>query len=395
MKRRVVITGTGYFSAIGNNISDVIDNIKNDNINESSISLERDVKVRVVDAFNVKDFTGRDKKVKYLNRGAQFGVAAALKAFVNSGIDKNIEKAGLITSFGPNLDIGGEINSVSNGTISKKDLNALWLLRFLPNTATSVIASRTGFHGENSTVSTACASSLNAIGEAFRKIKDGYLDVALTGGGDSRVSYGGLLAYEMAGALSKSNIHRPFDHERDGFISGEGGAFLMLEELSHAQKRSANIFAEVKGFSLSLDNTSLTAPDPTGIYAERSMRNALSEANITPSSVDLISSHGTGTNLNDDVEADLIKRVYGEQSKAISIKSWSGHLSTACGALETSLSIDFMRSSFIPKIRGLKNPISDINFNLKNTDESIETVALQNFGFGGQNCALIIKKWNE
>jgi 3-oxoacyl-[acyl-carrier-protein] synthase II len=395
MKRRVVITGSGYLSAIGNNISDVIENIVDDKIAESHISFDREVKVRVVENFDVKKYTGREKKTKYLNRGAGFSVAAALKAFEASGLKKNIERAGLITSSGPNLDFGSEIDSIYDGEISRKGLNALWLLRFLPNTASTVIAGKTGFHGENVNFSTACASSLNAIGEAYRKIKDGYLDVALTGGGDSRVSEGGLLAYEMAGALSKKNKQRPFDKERDGFIAGEGGGFLMLEELSHAVRRSANILGEVKGFGMSLDSGSLTAPDPTGIYAEKAMKEAIKDAGVAQSQIDLISAHGTGTNLNDDVEADLINRVYGNKPKVISIKSWSGHLSTACGALETALTLDFMNSGFIPKIRNLKDPISDINFNLKNIEDGFNTAALQNFGFGGQNCSLIIQKWTK
>jgi 3-oxoacyl-[acyl-carrier-protein] synthase II len=309
---------------------------------------------------------------------------------------------GLFVGVGPNLDVGGEFPEITNGDIDRQDLSALWILKFLPNTAASAIAKLAGIHGENFTVTTACSASLQAIGEAFRKIKDGYLDTALAGGGDSRLSRGGILAYKKAHALYTGNsdpekASRPFDCDRKGFVSGEGGAFFILEEMECAKRRGSNIYAEVCGFGSSLDGYSMTDPDPDGKCAETAVCAALSEAGIPPRQIDLVSAHGTGTLLNDSMEANLISRIYGNDGPSVfALKSWIGHASSACGALELAICLACMHDNYIPAVRNLDNPIHPtLNFVRKGKDCSYNTVMLENFGFGGQNSVLIVKKMGD
>ncbi|MFH2091941.1 MAG: beta-ketoacyl-[acyl-carrier-protein] synthase family protein, partial [Pseudomonadota bacterium] len=330
-----------------------------------------------------------------------FSLASALEAVKTSGLDPDqLACAGLFTGAGPNMDIGNEIKKIDNGKIDPEGLSALWLLRFLPNTAAAMIADLTGIHGENFTISTACATGIQTLGEAFRKIRSGYLDVALAGSGDSRLNPGGVMAYKMAGALVTGSSspragHRPFDADRAGFAMGEGGGFFVFESLDHALARNAHILAEVCGFGSSMDAGSMTAPDPSGQWMEKAVTRALAEAQLDAFRIDVVSSHGTGTALNDAMEADLLNRVfYNSHPFVIALKSWIGHTSAACGAVELALVLCLMNQSFLPQIVNLKTPISqDLNFVTQNMDQAFNTVLLENFGFGGQNGALVVKKW--
>jgi len=336
MERRVVITSIGVISSLGSNIEEIIGNLKNENTSFEKSFFDDEVAVSPINGFDVKDFAGHFKDRRYLNRGAQFCVASGIEAVKESGLNKKLlAEAGLFLGTGPNLDIGGEFPDVKEGKIDRKDLMALWMLKFLPNTAASVIAKLAGIHGENQTLTTACSASLQAVGEAFRKIKNGYIDLAFAGGGDSRLSKSGILAYKKAQALyngidDTGKASRPFDKSRAGFVPGEGGAFFLLEELEHAKKRGAVIYGEICGYGASIDGYSMTAPEPGGIWAERAMNGALWEAELAPSDIDVISSHGTGTLLNDSMEADLIDRAYGEKPPfIIALKSWIGHIAAA------------------------------------------------------------------
>ncbi len=328
--------------------------------------------------FNLKEHTGRLKEARYLHRGAAFAVAAASEAIKDSGLD-NLADCGLFVGGGPNFDLGGELPQIHDGVIDEEQLAALWILKFLPNTAAAVIAKRWGIHGENLTVGTACAASLSAIGEAYRRIRDGYLNRALAGGGDSRLSSGGLLAYSRAGALwsgDDPDSYAPFSQERCGFIPGEGGACFMLEEFTAAKSRGATILAEICGFGSSMDGFNLTAPDPQGRYAEKAVRLAIEQAGLTPDEIELVAAHGTGTELNDAMEAELIERVC-PQAKVTALKSWTGHLAAACGAMELGL---ILSCHEIPGIRKQQSAGPATN------------ILLQNFGFGGQNAALVVKR---
>jgi 3-oxoacyl-[acyl-carrier-protein] synthase II len=327
-------------------------------------------------------------------------VASAIEAINQSGIKEDVlSGAGLFVGAGPNLDIGGEFPDILDGRMDREDLMALWMLRFLPNTAASAIAKYYGIHGENLTMTTACAASLQAIGEAFRKIKDGYLTLAFAGGGDSRLSPGGILAYKKATALfagngKPENASRPFDKARKGFVPGEGGAVFLLEERNHARRRGASILAEVCGYGSSMDGYNMTAPEPSGTWGEKALLMALQEAGMRSDKIDVVSAHGTGTPLNDEMEAGLLSRIFEKQAPfVVAIKSWIGHIAAACGALELAVLLACLKHNYLPGIRNLQNPChGELNFVRQGTACTVKTVLMENFGFGGQNSALIIKK---
>ncbi|MCF8068222.1 MAG: beta-ketoacyl-[acyl-carrier-protein] synthase family protein [Desulfobacterales bacterium] len=401
MTRRVVITSVGVISSLGFSQDEIIENLKQGSTSFKQPSFDREVVVSPVKGFNIKNFTGRFKDARYLNRGATFCVAAAANAIRKADLsDEMQEKAGLFVGSGPNFDIGGEFPEVHNGDLTKNKQAALWILKFLPNTAASVIAKYANIHGENTTIGTACSASLQAIGDAFRKIKDGYLDLAFAGGGDSRINSGGILAYKKARALytgeeKAKSASRPFDENRNGFVPGEGGAFFLLEDLEHAKKRKAPIFAEVCGFGCSIDGHNMTAPHPYGIWAEKAVRSAIKEADILPSEIDVVSTHGTGTLLNDAMESAMIESVFEEHKpEIIALKSWIGHLASSCGAVELAICLSLMKNNYLPEIRNLANACNrNISFVRKPKSESIKTMLIENFGFGGQNSTLIIKDY--
>jgi len=400
MKRRVAITSVGVVSSLGRTPGEIIKCLK-----KKAVAFERrvsdgEVVTAPVGNFNVRSYTGSFKDSRYLNRGAQFAVASALDAVRNSGrMGEQMAEAGLFVGAGPNLNIGGEFPDVSGGNIDRTGLQALWILKFLPNTAASVIARLMGIHGENLTVSTACSASLQAIGEAFRKIKGGYLNCALAGGGDSRLSPGGILAYRKAKALcinghDPAEASRPFDCGRNGFVPGEGGAFFLLEEFEEAKKRGAEIQAEICGYGCSLDAYNMTAPDRNGHRGKAAVTAALREAEVSSSQIDAVSAHGTGTILNDEREADLIYDLYGKtRPPVIALKSWIGHTSSACGALELAVTLACMREGYLPEIRNLNEPChGEVNFVRSGMHSPFGTAVIENFGFGGQNSALVVKR---
>ncbi len=399
MAKRVVITSMGVISSLGINPDEIIKNLNEDNVTFERPSFDNDVVTCPIKGFNVKDFSGRFKYARYLNRGAELGLAAAIEAIKDSGLDQNqLVEAGIFAGAGPNMDISGEFPEIKDGNLDREDLAALWILKFLPNTLNSAIAQYAGIHGENLTINTACSASLQAIGEGYRKIKDGYLSLAFAGGGDSRISRGGILSYKKAQALytgsdEPENSCMPFDARRKGFVPGEGGAFFLLEDMEHARSRGANIIAEICGFGSSIDGYNMTAPEPSGKWGEKAIYAAMDESEISPDNIDIISTHGTGTPLNDDMESNIVARIFGDMNPpVISLKSWIGHVAAACGALELAICLSCMREDYLPRIRNLEEPCNDnINFVRNSKEHSIKTALLENFGFGGQNSALIIK----
>jgi 3-oxoacyl-[acyl-carrier-protein] synthase II len=393
--RQVVITGIGAITSAGSSAHQMISSLKKGMTGFEYFN--SDCVICAIKDFDLNDYTGRFKNKRYLNRGASLAVAAAMTAIKNSCLDDDaLNKAGLYTGAGPNLDIENEFPEIKNHRADWQKIQALWMLKFLPNTAASVISQLAGIHGECITFGTACAASLQAIGEAYRKIKDGYLDIALAGGGDSRLNSGAMMAYKKARSIYVGDDHpdhasRPFDHNRKGFVPGEGAAFFMLEEKQHAMKRNADIHAEILGFGVSIDGYRMTDPHPKGIYAQEAVMRSLQEANLNPKDIDVIASHGTGTVQNDRVEADLIDCVFGESAHVIALKSWIGHLSAACGAAELSLCLACIKYNYIPEIRNLYNPChSTVNFVRSPKKYSYRKLLLENFGFGGQNCVIII-----
>lgn len=393
----------GIISALGHCPETILRSFKNDQVCFRRSRHDPEIVISPVCGFDVKAYTGRFKNLRYLNPGFQFALAAAVAAVENAGIDKAcLDLAGLFAGVGPNLDLEKELVAIKNGQLDDSALNALWMLRFLPNTGASAISQVLGIHGENLTIATACSASLQAIGQAYRKIKHGYLDVAMAGGGDSRLSSGGILAYRKAQALCMVNgtpdtASRPFDESRNGFVPGEGGAFFVLENIAHARQRGAHIYAEICGYSATMDGYAMTAPRPDGKFARLAIQNVLREANILPEQIDYVSAHGTGTQLNDQVEADVIADVFGGRTPyVIGLKSWIGHVSAACGAVELGLNLVLLGNELLPAIRNLKHPCrSDVAFVNKTMAFAAEHVLIENFGFGGQNAALVIRKWKS
>lgn len=400
MKRRVVITAMSVVSSLGHNPRKIMNSFKEGRATFERPSFDGEVVIAPIKNFNLREYTGPFKDSRYLNRGARFAAASAMEAIRNSGYRKeDLQDAGLFIGTGPNLDIGGEFPEVRSGDIDRQDLQALWILRFLPNTAASAIAKLAGIHGENLTVSTACSASLQAVGEAYRRIKDGYLKRAFAGGGDSRLSPGGILAYKKAKALYTGNeapdgASRPFDNSRCGFVPGEGGAFFLLEELRAAEKRGAEILGEICGYGCTLDAYNLTAPEKGVEKGKIAVASALREAGMFPSEIEVISAHGTSTILNDEREANLIADLYGKETpRVIALKSWIGHASSACGALELASLLICMREGYLPEIRNLSDPChGEINFIMQGKNVSFRSAIIENFGFGGQNSALVIRR---
>jgi len=397
--KRVVITASASISPLGTNNNEIIQFLKSKKTSFEKSTIDPDCTVCPVKDFNLTNYTGKFKNKRYLNRGAALSVAAAIEAINKAKLSKKeLEKSGLFIGAGPNLDIENEFCDITDKKVNWNKLQALWLLKFLPNTAASAISQIAGIHGECSTIGTACAASLQSIGNAFRSIKNGNLDIAIAGGGDSRLSKGAIMAYKKAqsiytGDASPHKACRPFDQNRKGFVSGEGAAFFVLETFEHAKKRNANILAEIIGYGATIDGYTMTAPQKDGKYAQKAIFQALKEANTKLYNIDLISAHGTGTILNDKMEAEMIDRLFGElKPMIIAIKSWIGHLSAACGAVELFISLACMEYAYIPEIRNLKKPCNtSINLLKKSVSKKVKTLLIENFGFGGQNCALIVR----
>ncbi len=400
---RVVITGIGAVTSLGNTADEIMDAFSHNKTAFRRSEIDKDLVVCPVEQFNLKFHTGRFKNSRYLTKGSAFALAAAIDAVKDAGIShENLHHAGLFVGAGPNLDLGNEFPDIRNGEIKWDRRAALWVLKFLPNTAASAISQYLDMHGESATFGTACAASLQAMGTAFQKIKWGEQTAALAGGGDSRLSQGALMAYKKADALfngtgDSDRACRPFDKNRKGFVCGEGGAMFVMEDLEHAQKRGARIYAEICGFAATADGHNMTAPEPDGKWARVAVKKAVEQAGVKMNDIDLVSAHGTSTPLNDAVEADMLKSFFESAATAVmGIKSWIGHLSAACGAAELAISLFCAAKGNFPAIRNLENPCADFGgFLDKPIRFQPKTLLIENFGFGGQNCAMVVKPWKK
>lgn len=385
MHRRVVITGSGFVLPLGDNRKDVFSALHEPYGPFIRSAEDAEVAVCPVPGFDLKAQVGRCKNARYLTRGQQFCLAAAVKAIDDAGLGQGqLDQAGLFLGLGPNLEA------------RPRDDKALWLLDFLPNTAASVMAEMLGVHGENLTILTACAASTQALGQAFRTVSAGLADVALAGGGDSRLSPAALQAYKQAGVLALGFERpelacRPFDQSRSGFAIGEGGAVFALESLDHAQRRGATILAEIVSASSSLDGGSLTGPDPEGRAGQAAVRRCL--AGLGDDNLCVLA-HGTGTILNDQVEGHILAQTAQKAEAIAAFKSRIGHLAAACGCAELALGLVCSAQSFFPSIAGLENPCQgDLPLLRSARKLRPRSLLLQSFGFGGQNACLGVRPW--
>ena len=411
--KRVVVTGLGTISPIGNNIPEFWENLKN-GVSGAAIIKKFDAsKFRTHFACEVKDYNPDNyfdkKEAKRLDLYAQFALIAAAEAIKDSNLDLekiNHNKAGVIWGSG----VGGidtltqEVKEyVKGGEIPK--FSPFFIPKMISDIAAGHISMKYNFRGPNFTTVSACASATNAIIDAFNYIRLNKAEIIITGGSEASVNEAGLGGFTAMKALSTRNddpktASRPFDIDRDGFVMGEGGAALILEEYEHAKKRGAKIYAELVGGGLSADAHHLTAPHPEGEGAVLVMNNALEDAGMKPEEVDYVNVHGTSTPLGDIAEPLALKKVFGEHAYKLSIsstKSMTGHLLGAAGAIESVACILAIKYGIIPPTINQFNFDTNIDSKLDFTFNKAKArdikVALSNtFGFGGHNASVIFKK---
>lgn len=409
MGRRVVITGVGIVSPIGNNIVETWENAKKSYCGIDFIKSysTKDLKVKLageIKNLNINDFI--DKKVarKYA-RFTQLAIIASREAMSNSGIkvdESNSARMGVMISSG----IGGLdviIQEHQKGMSKGYDrISPFFIPMAISNMAAGAVAIDSGLNGMCSCIVTACASGTNAIGDGFRQIRDGYADVMVCGGSESCISELGIGGFTSMRALNEgddpSRASIPFDKERSGFVMGEGAGVLVLEEYEAAVSRGANIICEVVGYGSTCDAYHMTAPSEGGVWAAECMRQAINDAGIKPEDIDYINAHGTSTPMNDKTETAAVKNTFGEHAHKLamsSTKSMTGHLLGASGAVEAILTAYMIKNSHIlPTINHMvKDEDCDLDIVANiGRDKNIEYAISNSFGFGGHNASVVFKK---
>lgn len=408
MNRRVVITGVGAVTSLGIGADKLWESIKAGKCGVSMI--ERvdvsDLPTKV--ASEVKNFDPNNfidkKEVKRMDRFAQFALASAQMAVENSKIDLekvNRERMGVIIGSG----IGGiETLESQYGELNEKGprrVSPFLVPMMIPNMASGIVAIKLGAKGYNECTVTACATSTNSVGNAFKVIQRNDADIMIAGGAEACVTRLTLAGFCASKAMTTnpdpSTASRPFDAERNGFVLGEGSGVLVLEELEHALSRGANIIAEIVGYGCTNDAFHITAPAEEGEGAARCMKIALEDANITPSDIGYINAHGTSTKANDKNETTAVKSVFGKHAYELAIsstKSMTGHLLGASGAIEAIITACALKEGFLPPTINYKNPDPecDLNYVVNRGKHAEFTYALSNsFGFGGHNATLALK----
>lgn len=425
MRRRVVVTGLDMITPLAIGVEETwnalingesgVDHIKSFDCQSFQTRIAGEIK-----NFNFEDwFPNSD--LKYLGKHSQFAIVATKMALENAGLlntDKiDRKRAGVYLGSGEGefdfdslvkmiLGSWGETHLVLEKffQVGKTILNPIKELEHDSNRPSGHIAALFGFFGPNSNCLTACAASSQAIGEAFSMIQRGDADIMITGGSHSMIHPLGVIGFNLLTALSTQNdipseASRPFDRDRDGFVLGEGAGILILEELEHALSRGAHIWGEITGYGTSADAYRITDTHPEGRGAIAAMSMALNQAGIKPENIDYINAHGTSTNVNDTVETYAIKQLFGDVAYKIpvsSIKSMSGHLIAAAGAVELITCMLSIRDAIIPPTINYKNPDPDCDLDyVPNKSRKCKVnVALSNsFGFGGQNVALVVRRY--
>jgi len=413
--RRVVITGLGALTPIGNNLNQYWQGLINGKSGGAPITYFDASKFKTQFACELKDFDPLNffekKDVRKYDRFTQYALVSTDEAVIDSGIDLDKEdkdQIGVIWGSG----IGG-LETFQNEVIEfqKGDgtprFNPFFIPKFIPDIAAGMISIKYGFTGPNFATVSACASSSNAIIDALNYIRLGYADIMVAGGSEAGVTIAGIGGFNALHALSKRNddpskASRPFDKDRDGFVLGEGAGSLILEEYDHAIARGAKIYAELAGGGLSADAHHITAPHPEGLGAIKVMKNCLKDSNTNPQDLDLINVHGTSTKLGDIAEVKAVKEVFGEHAYGINInstKSMTGHLLGAAGAIEAIACIMSIKEGIVPPTINHKtndeNIDSKLNFTFGKSQKRDVNIAMSNtFGFGGHNACVLFKKLN-
>ncbi len=407
---RVVITGMGAITPVGNNIEEFWENIKNGVCGVDFITQFDTEKFSSKLAAEVKNFNPSDhmdfKEVKRMDRFCQLAMVAAKEAVKDSNLDlETIDKERFGVMVGSGIGGIGTIEAQDKVLIEKgpKRVTPLIIPMIITNMAAGNIAIQFNAKGICTNVVTACATGTHSIGEAFRVLKHGYADVMIAGGTESSITPLSIAGFTTITALTSSNNPKrasiPFDKERNGFVMGEGAGIVIMETLEHAQKRNAKIYGEVVGYGATCDAHHMTLPAPQGEGGARAMKLAIQEANINFTDISYINAHGTSTPPNDKGETEAIKAVFGDYAYKIpvsSTKSMTGHLLGAAGAIETIISVKALEDSFVPPTIGYEVPDPDCDLDyVPNVGRSCELkYSLSNsFGFGGHNATLVFKKW--
>ncbi|KRN06050.1 3-oxoacyl-[acyl-carrier-protein] synthase II [Liquorilactobacillus sucicola DSM 21376 = JCM 15457] len=408
----MVITGMGAVTPVGNDTDTFLKNIFAGKIGFDKISKFDASETGITVAAEVKDFDPKlrvgKKSAKRMDLFSQYAVDSAIAAVEQAGINsENTDEYDMGVIYGSGIGGLTTIQEQVTKMNSKgpQRVSPLFVPTSIVNMAAGNIALR--FKAKNicTAIVTACSSGTNAIGEAYRQIKEGRAKVMLTGGSEASVNEIGIAGFAALTALSKetdpSRASLPFDEDRSGFVMGEGGATLVLESLEHAQKRGAKILGEVVGYGSTCDAFHMTSPDPTGEGAARAMQQAISEAGVTPSEVGYVNAHGTATHANDSGEAHAINRVFGVDSpvKVSSTKSMTGHLLGAAGAIEAVITVAALEQGELPANVGLKkqDPECHVNVVTENAESApdLEYAISNSLGFGGHNAVLAFRKWSE
>jgi 3-oxoacyl-[acyl-carrier-protein] synthase II len=410
MRKRVVITGTGAITPLGNNVNTFWENIKKgtSGITEITRFNTEDFDAKI--AAEVKDFDPQDymdkKEARRMDRYTQFSMAATQMAIKQSELDMNIvnpERMGVILGSG----IGGietlekQANVLNNK--GPRRVSPFFVPMMIANMAAGQISIALGARGINTTIITACASATNAIGEAYRTIRGGYADVIITGGSEAPITPLALAGFCSMRALSTQNTKsacRPFDLNRDGFVMGEGSGIIILESYDHAVKRGAKILAEIIGYGSTADAYHITAPAPEGEGGARAMREALIDSGIAADEVDYINAHGTSTPYNDKFETVAIKSVFAEHASKLAVsstKSMTGHLLGAAGGIEAIVLVKAIEEQYLPPTINYETPDPECDLNYvpnKGRSGKVEVAMSNSFGFGGQNACIVLKKYS-
>lgn len=411
--RRVVVTGLGALTPIGNDVATYWNNLSAGVSGAGPITKFDATKFRTrfaceVKGIDISQFIPRQEARK-MDPFAQYAVVAADEAVKDSGLDLesiNLDKAGVIWGSG----IGGlktfedEVTTFAKGDGTPR-INPFFIPKMIADSASGILSIRYGFRGVNYVTVSACASATNAMVDAFNFIRLGRLTLAITGGSEAAITIAGVGGFNALRALSERNdspetASRPFDKDRDGFVLGEGAGALILEEYEHAKARGAKIYAELVGGGMSSDAYHITAPHPEGLGAINVMKDALDDAQMQPEDIDYINVHGTSTPLGDVSEAIAIEKVFGEYAYKLNIsstKSMTGHLLGAAGAIEAIACLMAMEHDLVPPT--INHTTDDeqfnprLNFTFNKAQQRPIRVALSNtFGFGGHNVSVIFKK---
>ena len=402
---RVVITGLSAITPLGNDLETTWKRLLAGESGIGPITLfdATDYDSRV--AGEVKDFVAEDfipaKQARRMDRFTQFAVTAALEAMENSGLDLEQEdtaRIGVSVSSG----IGGlatiQSSCLSGSTRGYDKVSPFFIPMSITNLAAGHIAIRLGLHGMCICPVAACAGGSNAVGDAFRHIRDGYAEVMMAGGAEASITSLGIGGFTSMSALTTADDPKrasiPFDKERSGFVMGEGAAILVLEELDHALNRKAQIYGEIVGYGATCDAYHITAPDPKGVWSAACMEQALADAGLAAEDVDYINAHGTSTPLNDSGETAAIRKVFGAHAD----KLMTGHLLGASGAVEAMFSVLALKDGFVPATINYQVPDPACDLDIvpnEGRQADIKVAISDSLGFGGHNTCLVFRKWEE